>query len=303
MTQSKIVLLSCGSYNPPTNMHLRMFEIARDQLNRQGRFHVIGGIISPVHDNYGKKELISSTHRCALVRLALQDSDWIHLSDWECNQEGWLPTRQVLQYHQNKLNSCLNSNEMTGNKRSLSDSDVPQWIQQAQKFCQNNMSSIKVKLLCGGDLLESFGTPGLWKDCDIENIVGDHGLAVITRAGTDPLKFIYESDVLTKYQNNISLITEWISNEVSSTKIRRALRRGESVKYLLSNQLIDYIKNNGLYSALDNKYDGSSVLLTPSPNDVIMSTIDVPDTGSETCMPAVKRLIMYVGCDRQPVNV
>lgn len=58
---------------------------------------------------------------------------------------------------------------MTGNKRSLSDSDVPQWIQQAQKFCQNNMSSIKVKLLCGGDLLESFGTPGLWKDCDVSN--------------------------------------------------------------------------------------------------------------------------------------
>ncbi|KAK9501259.1 hypothetical protein O3M35_012002 [Rhynocoris fuscipes] len=250
MSQIKVVLLSCGSYNPPTNMHLRMFEIARDAMNRQGRYHVVGGIISPVHDNYGKKELISATHRCTLVKLALQDSDWIHLSDWECNQEAWLPTKQVLQYHQNKINSFINSNnEIPGDKRKK-DADVPQWVLQAHKFSQNNMG-VRVKLLCGADLLESFGTPGLWKDSDIESIVGDHGLAVVTRAGCDPLKFIYESDVLTKYQNNISIITEWIVNEVSSTKIRRALRRGESVKYLLADQIIDYIRNNGLYSVLD----------------------------------------------------
>lgn len=28
---------------------------------------------------------------------------------------------------------------------------------------------IKVKLLCGADLLESFGTPGLWADEDVSN--------------------------------------------------------------------------------------------------------------------------------------
>jgi hypothetical protein len=27
--------------------------------------------------------------------------------------------------------------------------------------------SVQVKLLCGADLLESFGTPGLWKDEDV----------------------------------------------------------------------------------------------------------------------------------------
>lgn len=36
----------------------------------------------------------------------------------------------------------------------------------------------------------------------IEKIVGKHGLVCITRAGSDPSKFIYESDVLSKYQVN-----------------------------------------------------------------------------------------------------
>lgn len=77
-----------------------LLEIARDHLQRLGYHNVIGGIVSPVHDSYGKKELVSATHRCEMLRLALQDSSWLRLSDWECHQEGWTRTRLVLQYHQ-----------------------------------------------------------------------------------------------------------------------------------------------------------------------------------------------------------
>ncbi|PVD30033.1 hypothetical protein C0Q70_09294 [Pomacea canaliculata] len=108
-----------------------------------------------------------------------------------------------------------------------------------------------LKLLCGADLLESFGTPGLWADEDIEKIVGKHGLVCITRAGSDPSKFIYESDVLSKYQENIHIVTEWIYNDISSTKIRRALRRGESVKYLLPDSVIEYVREHELYGVPD----------------------------------------------------
>ena len=34
----------------------------------------------------------------------------------------------------------------------------------------------------------------------IEKIVGKHGLVVISRVGSNPESFIYESDVLTKYK-------------------------------------------------------------------------------------------------------
>ncbi|KAK3095433.1 hypothetical protein FSP39_014653 [Pinctada imbricata] len=114
-----------------------------------------------------------------------------------------------------------------------------------------SQSDINLRLLCGADLLESFGTPGLWKDEDIEDIVSRFGLVCITREGSDPRKFIYESDVLTKYQENIHIVTEWIHNDISSTKIRRALRRGESVKYLIQDVVIDYIKEHRLYGTND----------------------------------------------------
>lgn len=65
-----------------------------------GQHVVVGGIISPVHDSYGKKELESATQRLAMVKLALANHDWVRLSDWECKQETWSRTRQVLQYHQ-----------------------------------------------------------------------------------------------------------------------------------------------------------------------------------------------------------
>jgi hypothetical protein len=48
-------------------------------------------------------------------------------------------------------------------------------------------------------------------------------------------------------QRNISIVPEWITNEISSTKIRRALSRGESVRYLTSDSVINYIQTNRLY--------------------------------------------------------
>ncbi|XP_061183455.1 nicotinamide/nicotinic acid mononucleotide adenylyltransferase 1-like isoform X2 [Saccostrea echinata] len=272
---TKCVLLACGSFNPVTNMHLRMFEIARDALHRTQKFTVIKGIISPVSDGYNKKDLLPSSHRCEMLKQALKSNNWINLDTWECEQSKWLETAKVLKYHQAKVdreyttktkpaptkkrrkdlrNVHINSNDSEYEEMTVDDHNA---INAALK-----KDSVNVRLLCGADLLESFGTPGLWADKDIEDIVGKYGLVCITRAGSDPRRFIYESDVLTKYQENIFIVTEWIFNDISSTKIRRALRRGESVKYLLQDVVIDYIKENHLYGVEDNKYVNDII---PSP--------------------------------------
>ncbi|XP_067209734.1 nicotinamide/nicotinic acid mononucleotide adenylyltransferase 1 isoform X3 [Linepithema humile] len=245
MAPTRVILMSCGSYNPPTNMHLRMFEIARDHLHRMGTHIVVGGIISPVHDAYAKKELASATHRCAMLRLALQNSDWIRLSTWETKQNCWTKTRLSLQHHQNLLNSILsNSNDI---KHHLQIEDT-EWIPENVRNSSDN-TPIQIKLLCGADLLESFGVYGLWLEEDIDTIVGEHGLVVITREGSNPNKFIYDSDILSKHMHNICIVTEWIPNEVSSTRIRRALKRSESVRYLLQDSVIDYIYKHEIYDA------------------------------------------------------
>lgn len=258
---TRVVLLACGSYNPVTNMHLRMFELARDNLHRTNRFKVIGGIISPVGDQYEKKDLVPAKHRCNMLREALKTSDWIRMDTWECEQPTWSRTAKVLRHHQDILdgaptNSC-DSNSPAPSKRRRRDprnNFINEDDQNANYNSRNKTDNkVNLRLLCGADLLESFGVPGLWSDEDIEYIVGKHGLVCITREGSDPRKFIYESDVLTKYEDNIHIITEWIHNDISSTKIRRSLRRGDSVKYLLQDSVIDYIHKHGLYGTTVDK--------------------------------------------------
>lgn len=50
LQNSKVILLACGSFNPPTILHLRMFEAARDFLSLKFGCDVVEGIISPVAD-------------------------------------------------------------------------------------------------------------------------------------------------------------------------------------------------------------------------------------------------------------
>uniref|UniRef100_F7ACU1 Cytidyltransferase-like domain-containing protein n=2 Tax=Ornithorhynchus anatinus TaxID=9258 RepID=F7ACU1_ORNAN len=60
------------------------------------RYKVIEGILSPVNDGYGKKDLAAARHRIAMARLALQTSDWIRVDTWESEQETWTETVKVL---------------------------------------------------------------------------------------------------------------------------------------------------------------------------------------------------------------
>lgn len=63
-----------------------------------GMYQVVQGIISPVNDNYRKKDLAPAQHRVAMVRLALQTSDWIRVDPWESEQAQWMETVKVLRY-------------------------------------------------------------------------------------------------------------------------------------------------------------------------------------------------------------
>jgi nicotinamide mononucleotide adenylyltransferase len=86
----------------------------------------------------------------------------------------------------------------------------------------------------------------------LEAILGQHGLVVISRNGSDPERFIFESDMLSRHRRNITIVTNWIANEVSSTLARRFISRGLSVKYLIDDFVIEYVNKHGLYRTLSN---------------------------------------------------
>ncbi|XP_039760663.1 nicotinamide/nicotinic acid mononucleotide adenylyltransferase 3 isoform X2 [Pararge aegeria] len=284
MSQGKIILMACGSFSPPTFMHLRMFEIARDYIHSMGLGTIVGGIVSPVHDAYGKKDLVVAHHRIAMLKLALRSSGWIKVSEWETQQSGWTRTKLSLQYHQDTINMHLSQLNKS--------SDAPSWLPDdvlnvnsidepddlTEKLNGNFDDTVTVKLLCGADLLESFATPGLWSDEDIATIVGRHGLVVVSRAGSDPGRFIYESDMLYKHRKNVLLMTNYITNEVSSTVIRRLLRRGESAKYLTDDGVLAYIRQNRLYGSLPcvTEYNFLNEMIAnydkKSPQDIVMTS-------------------------------
>ncbi|XP_045435195.1 nicotinamide/nicotinic acid mononucleotide adenylyltransferase 3 isoform X1 [Pipistrellus kuhlii] len=229
-----VVLLACGSFNPITNMHLRLFEVARDHLHQTGTYQVIGGIISPVNDNYRKKELVAAHHRVAMVRLALQTSDWIRVDPWESEQAQWTETVKVLRHHHRELLRYLPQEEGRGQGSAVSQAPaaVPE-----------------LKLLCGADILKTFQTPNLWEDEHIQEIVEKFGLVCVDRVGHDLKRYISDTPILQRYQHNILLVREPVQNEISATYVRRALGHGHSVKYLLPDAVIAYIKDHNLYSS------------------------------------------------------
>ena len=103
-----------------------------------------------------------------------------------------------------------------------------------------------------------------------------HGLVVLTRAGTDPGRFVHESDTLWRHAVRPCVMLALLSgaeqhqsgdgvdpqrSEFNRNQVRpavacgvwhagrRAVSRGQSIKYLVPVPVSEYIDANGLYRA------------------------------------------------------
>ncbi|CAI8587028.1 unnamed protein product [Vicia faba] len=213
-----VILVATGSFNPPTLMHLRMFELARDALNSKG-YCVIGGYMSPVNDAYKKKNLISASHRIQLCHLACKSSEFVMVDPWEANQSSYQRSLTVLsRVHTSICETGLVSKE-----------------------------SLKVMLVCGSDLLHSFSVPGIWVPDQVRSICRDYGVVCIRREGQNVEKTISNDEIMNENQANIEVVDELVPNQISSTRVRKCIARGLSIKYLTADEVIEYIRKNKLY--------------------------------------------------------
>lgn len=213
MSRQKIVLLACGSFNPPHFLHARIFEIAKNYLRSQ-KIDSVQGWLSPVSDGYGKPGLVSSHHRVEMCCLLTSTSDWLSVSTWESENPKWTPTVLSVEYHADKAKTELNAG---------------------------------LRLLVGADFLESFSVPGLWADDDVERIA-KIGIIAISRNGIDSTAVLDGHPVLKNHKGNILLIKDEIQNNISSTTIRASLRNGDSIRYLTTCNVADYLIQNDLYN-------------------------------------------------------
>ncbi|CEG69775.1 Putative Nicotinate (Nicotinamide) nucleotide adenylyltransferase [Rhizopus microsporus] len=224
--KTPLVIVACGSYSPITYLHLRMFEMAKDHFRENKEYELVAGYYSPVSDTYAKEGLAEAHHRVNMCQLAVDStSDWLMVDPWESRQNVYQRTAVVLDHFDHELNE----------------------VGKGIKMSSGETKRIKIMLLAGGDLIASFGHPGVWSSEDLHHIVGGYGCVIIERTGTDVYGFLLSHDVLYEHRKNVVIIKQLIHNDISSTKVRLFVKRGMSIKYLLPNPVIDYIAKHKLY--------------------------------------------------------
>lgn len=224
-SKGAVAIVACGSFSPPTVSHLRIFEDAKDALQERG-YYVVGGFLSPVHKDYGKKSLAAMHDRVNMCIEASGDSTWIATDPWEAGQGGWELTASVLARFQAELDLLHQEKRLPTPARAA--------------------------LLCGADLVESFGAikdngDRVWSLEDQETIVGKCGVVCIARKGTDMEAIVKKNDILQRNRQNLHVVEPALENNVSSTVVRKLLVEGKSLKYAVSDKVIDYISKHSLH--------------------------------------------------------
>jgi hypothetical protein len=85
-SKPRAVLFTTGGMAPIHNGHIEMMEEAKRIMEDKG-YDVVGGFFCPGHDSYvgqkyGGTAAIPAEHRCAMVELAVQDSNWLECDPW-----------------------------------------------------------------------------------------------------------------------------------------------------------------------------------------------------------------------------
>lgn len=107
-----------------------------------------------------------------------------------------------------------------------------------QKEYPNNI----LYFVIGTDNLKEIST---WKKA--EELVEKFKILVLER-GDDSFDKIMESDeFLIKHKYSFIPLKQTIRTNLSSTFVRKNIKEGKSVKYLIPDEILNYIKNNNLY--------------------------------------------------------
>jgi len=225
-SKGAIAIIACGSFSPPTMAHMRMMEDAKNELEAMG-YTVVGGFMSPTHTLYGKKSLVENFHRVNMMGATLAHNDWISVDPWECAQDKWTTTAKVIDRYQKDFDALATEGKTNG--------------------------QIRACLIGGADLVESFAAKkdngqSVWATEDVEMIV-TRGVICITRAGLNLDDVIAKNPTLANNKDKIHIVNAAVENNISSTLIRKLLQQKKSLKYIVHDEVINYIRSKDLDKA------------------------------------------------------
>lgn len=230
------VIVACGSFSPPTFLHLRIMEEAKICVG--SKYEIIGGILSPVNDHYGELhkpslKAANGQHRVSMCNSATQSSQWIGVSDFEVSLDKWTRTAVVLEAYSKALNHHYV--EEGDNKENGDSDDV------------GTDKQLRVFMVCGSDLLHSMKKPNVWLK-EHQEILLSQGLVVCQRDGDELDDAFFEDyDLFKKYRDSIHTFKPTVKNTISSSKLREQIKKNGSIKYLTEDAVIGYIEKEKLY--------------------------------------------------------
>lgn len=137
-----------------------MFEMAKDEVVESQTYEIMAGYYSPVSSYYKKAGLAPAMDRVRMCELAVEHtSTWLMVDPWEAGQPEYQRTAVVLEHFDEMLNG-RGGGGGTGQGQGQGQG-------QGLVMSDGKRRKYKVMLLAGGDLIESFGEPGVWSEPDV----------------------------------------------------------------------------------------------------------------------------------------
>uniref|UniRef100_A0A915EDA6 Cytidyltransferase-like domain-containing protein n=1 Tax=Ditylenchus dipsaci TaxID=166011 RepID=A0A915EDA6_9BILA len=253
LLSEKAIIIATGAFNPPNFLHLRAFEAAKSFILHKFQLHASEGIISPFGGGAStlhNTQLICSTHRLQMCQLAVKDSNWIRVNNWQSTRHFKEDTKVV--------------------------SRLLELLKHFQQFYLNREGAaikIRIFLICGWPLIEqivqqytgqdplkkSFKFPIDLSDRSVlnESLVKEPELELKELLEKFDLLVFWSSSyqvnnikptlhpLLAQYKHNIHLIEQ--EEDACSQLLSSSRLRGDCVKYCLPDSVIAYIQAHDLY--------------------------------------------------------
>ena len=101
---------------------------------------------------------------------------------------------------------------------------------------------VQLYFICGADMLGDIPSWYL-----AQEIVANYHIIAFPRPGFDMKSIVQQQQLLKEHSNNLILL-DIMAVEISATLVRNSIKAGNSVKYLIPDQVIEYIQLHDLYS-------------------------------------------------------
>jgi nicotinate-nucleotide adenylyltransferase len=107
---------------------------------------------------------------------------------------------------------------------------------------KNKYKNYKIAFLMGSDNLRDIP---IWYKA--EELLSEFTFMIVMRDGDDFKEIIESSEVLKMNKHNLINVKAIIRNDGSSTYVRELIRAGKSIRYLVTDEVYEYIQNNNLF--------------------------------------------------------